>query len=179
LRLIKIQRHTISALPLGKLKSFHIAQYRDERLQQVSPATVKKELQLISHALDIGRREWGLSGRNLAIDVSKPTEPKGRARQLEVGEEQALLNAAHQSQNIWLAPLVEVAIETAMRRGELLSIEWSDVDLDRRTIHLENTKNGASQYKGIGDMHGDAKRHKWDRVSPYCCGHAWALVQGL
>jgi len=30
-----------------------------------------------------------------------------------------------------------------MRRGELLSIEWSDVDLDRRTIHLENTKNGS------------------------------------
>ena len=97
IRLTKMQRHTISALPLGKLKSSHIAQYRDERLQQVSPATVKKELQLISHALDIGRREWGLSGRNLAIDVSKPTEPKGRDRRLELGEEKSLLNAAHHS----------------------------------------------------------------------------------
>ena len=143
LRLTKMRRHTISALPLGKLKSFHIAQYRDERLQEVSPATVKKELQLISHALDIGRREWGLSGKNLAIDVSKAVEPKGRDRRLEWGEEQSLLNAVNQSQNIWLAPLVELAIETAMRRGELLSIEWSDVDLDRRTIHLENTKNGS------------------------------------
>ena len=179
MRLIKIQRHTISALPLGKLKSFHIAQYRDERLQQVSPATVKKELQLISHALDIGRREWGLSERKLAIDVSKPVEPKGRDRRLELGEEQSLLNAVSHSQNIWLAPLVEVAIETAMRRGELLSIEWSDVDLDRRTIHLENTKNGASQYKSIGDMHDDTKRHKWESVSYSQTGRARFVVKSL
>ena len=38
LRLTKMQRHTVAALPIGKLKSFHIAQYRDERLEQVSPA---------------------------------------------------------------------------------------------------------------------------------------------
>ena len=142
-RLTKMQRHKVAAVPLGKLKAFHIAQYRDDRLQYVSTTTVKKELQLISHSLDVGRREWGLSVKNVAADVSKPVEPKGRDRRLESGEEQALLNAINQSQNIWLAPLVEIAIETAMRRGELLSIEWSDVDLDRRTIHLENTKNGS------------------------------------
>ena len=142
-RLTKMRRHKVAAVPLGKLTAFHIAQYRDDRLQHVSTTTVKKELQLISHALDIGRREWGLSVKNVAADVSKPVEPKGRDRRLELGEEQSLLNAVSQSQNIWLAPLVEIAIETAMRRGELLSIEWSDVDLDRRTIHLENTKNGS------------------------------------
>ena len=142
-RLTKMRRHKVAAVPLGKLTAFHIAQYRDDRLQHVSTTTVKKELQLISHALDIGRREWGLNVKNVAADVSKPVEPKGRDRRLELGEEQSLFNAANYSQNIWLAPLVEVAIETAMRRGELLSIEWSDVDLDRRTIHLENTKNGS------------------------------------
>ena len=142
-RLTKMRRHKVAAVPLGKLTAFHIAQYRDDRLQHVSTTTVKKELQLISHALDIGRREWGLNLKNVAADVSKPVEPKGRDRRLEVGEEQSLFNAANHSQNIWLAPLVDVAIETAMRRGELLSIEWSDVNLDRRTIHLENTKNGS------------------------------------
>ncbi len=120
----KMRWHKVAAVPLGKLTAFHIAQYRDDRLQQVSTTTVKKELQLISHALDIDRREWGLNVKNLAADVSKQVEPKGRDRRLEFGEEQSLLNAVSQSQNIWLAPLVEVAIETAMRRGELLSVEW-------------------------------------------------------
>ena len=142
-RLTKMQRHKVAAVPLGKLKAFHIAQYRDDRLQYVSTTTVKKELQLISHSLDVGRREWGLSVKNVAADVSKPVEPKGRDRRLELGEKQILLEAVNQSRNIWLATLVELAIETGMRRGELLSIEWSDVDLDRRTIHLENTKNGS------------------------------------
>jgi Site-specific recombinase XerD len=138
-----MQRHGVAAVPLGNLTAFHIAQYRDDRLQFVSTTTVKKELQLISHSLDIGRREWGLSVKNVATDVSKPAEPKGRDRRLESEEEQPLLNAANHSQNIWLAPLVELAIETAMRRGELLNIEWSDVNLDKKTIHLENTKNGS------------------------------------
>jgi integrase len=85
----------------------------------------------------------GLSVRNVASDVSKPKEPSGRNRRLEWEEASTLLTSANQSQNIWLSPLIQIAIETAMRRGELLSIEWSDVDLDRRTIHLENTKNGS------------------------------------
>ena len=43
-RSAKMRRHKVSALPIGQLKPFHIAQYRDERLQQVSTTTVKKEL---------------------------------------------------------------------------------------------------------------------------------------
>ena len=88
-RLTKMRRHKVAAVPLGKLTAFHIAQYRDDRLQHVSTTTVKKELQLISHSLDVGRREWGLSVKNVAADVSKPVEPKGRDRRLELGEKQA------------------------------------------------------------------------------------------
>ena len=89
-RSTKMRRHRVSALPLGQLKPFHIAQYRDERLQQVSTTTVKKELQLISHALHIGRREWGLNIKNVAADVAKPKEPKGRERRPEEDEEYLL-----------------------------------------------------------------------------------------
>ena len=60
--------------------------------------------------------------KNVAAGVSKPAEPNGRNRGLESEEQQSLLNAANHSQNIWLAPLVELTIETAMRRGGLLNI---------------------------------------------------------
>ena len=141
----KMRRHKISALPLGKLKPFHIAQYRDERLQEVSTTTAKKELQLISHALDIGRREWGLNIKNVAADVAKPKEPKGRERRLEENEEHLLLGVLSASENHWIKPLMEFAIETGMRRGELLKLRWEDVNLGRKTALIKETKNGDSR----------------------------------
>ena len=142
-RSAKMRRHKISALPLGKLKPFHIAQYRDERLQEVSTTTAKKELQLISHALDIGRREWGLNIKNVAADVAKPKEPKGRERRLEEDEEHLLLGVLSASENHWIKPLMEFAIETGMRRGELLALRWKDIDLAEKMAGLRMTKNGS------------------------------------
>ena len=144
-RSAKMRRHKISALPLGKLKPFHIAQYRDERLQEVSTTTAKKELQLISHALDIGRREWGLNIKNVAADVAKPKEPKGRERRLEENEEHLLLGVLSASENHWIKPLMEFAIETGMRRGELLKLRWEDVNLERKTALIKETKNRDSR----------------------------------
>jgi len=144
-RSAKMRRHKIFALPLGKLKPFHIAQYRDERLQEVSTTTAKKELQLISHALDIGRREWGLNIKNVAADVAKPKEPKGRERRLEEDEEHLLLGVLSASENHWIKPLMEFAIETGMRRGELLKLRWEDVNLGRKTALIKETKNGDSR----------------------------------
>lgn len=44
----------------------------------------------------------------------------------------------------WMKPLVELALETAMRRGELLALRWQ-IDLDRRVAHLSVTKNGEAR----------------------------------
>ena len=144
MRIEKMKRSWISEIRLLNLRPHHIAKYRDERLLTIQGNAVARDLSLISHAIDTAIKEWNYPlKRNPVSAVRKPTSNRSRNRRLELGEEQPLLNAVNHSQNIWLAPLVEIAIETAMRRGELLSIEWSDVDLDRRTIHLENTKNGS------------------------------------
>jgi integrase len=45
-----------------------------------------------------------------------------------------------------MAPLVEFAIETAMRRGELTSLRWENVNLNSRVAYLPLTKNGDSRY---------------------------------
>jgi integrase len=48
--------------------------------------------------------------------------------------------------NPFMKPLCEFALETAMRRGELLSLNWMNIDFIKRTAHLKITKNGSSRF---------------------------------
>ena len=47
--------------------------------------------------------------------------------------------------NIWMQPAFDLSIETAMRRGELLSLKWKDIDLSDQVAHLRKTKNGVAR----------------------------------
>jgi integrase len=145
-RIGALTRRDICHRTLAKLTSAHIASYRDERLQSVAPATVIRELNTISHCIEVAQGEWGLFlPRNPAKAVRRPSTPRGRQRRLKDGEEARLLQAAETGRNPWLRPLIVLAIETAMRRGELVELRWDHVDLQKRTAHLPVTKNGESR----------------------------------
>lgn len=78
--------------------------------------------------------------------IRRPAAPRGRDRRLEVDEEQRLLEAADAGRSPHMRPLIILAIETAMRQGEMmLSLTWADIDLDKRIAHLDMTKNGESR----------------------------------
>jgi integrase len=64
---------------------------------------------------------------------------------LREGEEARLLAACDLGRNRWLKPLIILALETAMRRGELVGLLWEHVDLEKRVAHLPQTKNGDSR----------------------------------
>ena len=101
---------------------------------------------MISETINIAIKEWGNPlKRNPVQLVRKPPSNRNRNRRLENGEAQSLLAAAAKSKNIWLIPIIEFALETAMRRGEILGLRWTDVDMERRTLHLPITKNGESR----------------------------------
>jgi integrase len=103
-------------------------------------------LNTISHAIDTARREWNIHlAQNPCKLVRRPSPPKGRTRRLEGNEEQMLLAAADKGRVSYLRPLIVLAVETGMRRGELLSLTWEHIDLDRRVAHLPLTKNGSSR----------------------------------
>ncbi len=87
----------------------------------------------------------GSEKTNVVADVAKPKEPNGRDRRLEINEEKSLLNTLSLSDNFWMKPLVQLAIETGMRRGELLSLKWSDVNFERKAAYLPMTRNGDSR----------------------------------
>ncbi|RUX52120.1 site-specific integrase [Mesorhizobium sp. M4A.F.Ca.ET.050.02.1.1] len=139
-------RSPMAGLPLSKLTSTMIAAYRDQRLATVKPATVRRELALLRHCLEVARREWGIPlSRNPFEGVKLPSVQNARDRRLEHHEQNALGQALKGSRAWYLAPMLELAVETGMRRGELLSLEWKHVDLDARTAILPLTKNGNSR----------------------------------
>lgn len=81
------------------------------------------------------------------LSVRKPSQPQGRNRVLSYDEEQLLLQACEPkaNRNIYTRPFVILAIETAMRRGEILNLKWENIDYSKRTAFLQLTKNGESR----------------------------------
>lgn len=107
-----------------------------------APATLNRHLSAISRVLQIAVREWRLLEINPARALSRRAEPHGRDRWLVRSELEALLTACTESVNHELAPLVMVALASGGRQGELLELDWSSVDLGRRTMRFIRTKNG-------------------------------------
>jgi integrase len=145
-RINAILRRDICHRTLALLTTSDVAQYREARLRTVAAATVTRELNTISHAVDTATRDWGIYlPRNPCKLVRRPSAPRGRDRRLLPGEEARLLAAVDHGRNIYLRPLIVLAIETGMRRGELLGLEWKDVDLEIGVAHLQLTKNGEAR----------------------------------
>ena len=141
-RLRKLLAYPISRTALAKLTPAAFAKYRDERLSQVQGVTVRRELAIMRHALEVARKEWDLClPSNPAGDIKLPMLPKARQRRLGEGELERLLAACGPRRRL-LATIVQLAAETALRRGELLNVRWRDVDLPGRTLHVPQTKNG-------------------------------------
>ena len=147
IRLAAISRRSIAKLNLVALTPQRICEYRDLRLQEVAPATVIRELAYFSSIINHACREWGINVSNPVLMVKKPAGPQGRSRILDGAELDKLLEQLKPvgRKSIWMAPLVQLALETAMRRGELLSLRWEHVDLAHRTAHIELTKNGEAR----------------------------------
>ena len=143
LRINKLCKHRIAGIRLSNLTSHHIAKYRDERLEAVSGTTVVKDLNILSLIIKTAMREWDFKlPSNPVVAVKKPKENKARDRRLADGEYEQLLKECGKRKNHWFKPLIVVALETGMRRGELLSLEWKHVHLDKSWAHLTMTKNG-------------------------------------
>lgn len=139
---IKILKESyLSGTSIGNIHAVDIVEYRDARLKEVEPATVGREMNLLSHVFNIARSEWGLRGlENPVQGVRRPKLPKGRNRRIESVEELKRIIAATESQT--LKVLIPLAIETAMRRSEMVSIKAVDVNLSKCTITLHDSKNG-------------------------------------
>ena len=98
--------------------------------------TVRLMLATLSHLFTVARKEWGYTTLNNPVElVHKPKPGEGRDRRL-VGNEEERLLAACTKKNPELADIVSLAIETAMRQGEIVAMLWSWVSFTDKTIKL-------------------------------------------
>jgi len=147
IRLKAIVRKPIARWSMANLSAARIAAYRDERLKEVSAGTVIRELAYLSAIINHARKEWGINVPNPVQMVRKPQSPQSRSRVLIDDEVSKLLMALEPTgrRSHWTKPAVQLALATAMRRGELLSLRWEHIDLQGRTAFLPDTKNGESR----------------------------------
>lgn len=125
---------------LGKLRSSQIAEYKWQRRNKgAAPKTVNDELTLLSHAYKLAIREWEWVTVNPVQRVSRERVRNQIERWLSPDEEKRLLAASP----VWLKEIIVFAINTGLRQGEILNLEWPRVDLFRRTITLLEQKNGS------------------------------------
>ena len=142
-RLKSISRRWIGELDTRYLTKQHFIQYRDDRLKVVSGGSVKSELSLIKRVMDTAVKNWGYPiPYNPIKDIEFPKGSSARTRRLVADEKGRLLIAASSQRNIFITPIIEFAIETGMRRSEILKLRWCDVDLENGFASLYDTKNG-------------------------------------
>lgn len=142
-RLDYLLRQPMACFSLEMLTPPLIAEYRDRRLQDVKAGTVRRELTTLRHVLEVAVKEWGLPlVSNPVRMIRLPADGRGRDRRLALTEFDSIVAAAARSRTRLLEPVIRLAIETGLRRSELLSLKWDDLDLSKGTVTVHETKNG-------------------------------------
>lgn len=145
-------RDAICKKRLSDLTAFDFAAWRDQRIEKgkgKKPITVKSAKRILSPVqklLQMAMDEWGIPLReNPVAKLKVDVIDNRRERRLRPGELDRLRDAATKSRNPHAFPIILFALETAMRRGEVLALEWRDIDLDRQTATIRESKNGYSR----------------------------------
>ena len=131
----------LGTIPLECLTPQIMRAYRDRLSRSLKPGTVRQYLDCLSAILTVAVEELAWLDVHPLKKVRKPKASPGRVRVLSDAERVRLLAACQASRNPGLYPLVLVALTTGARRGEVLSLRWQDVDLERGTLRLAQTKN--------------------------------------
>lgn len=142
----------LGAYPLADVSPALIVQCRNDLLAtttrrgtKMANGTVVRYMASLSHAFSLAVKDWQWIDDSPLRKVSKPKEPRGRERFLSDDERKALLQACRASTSRFLYTVVVLALSTGMRRGEIMALRWSQIDILRGRILLYETKNDTSR----------------------------------
>ena len=141
--LIKPLIASLGSYTLDTLTPQVLSQYRDERLRTLTGSSVKRELGFIQRAINYAIKDLGIrlaEGNPISL-IRMPKENPPREKIPSDTELDMILGTVSPN----MIPLIEFAIETCMRRSELLRVKWADVDFDRRVLLIPISKNGRSR----------------------------------
>lgn len=155
---------TMAKRPLAAIRSADVAKLRDMWLKEYQPSTVLRRMAVLSHVFTIARKEWGMESLSNPVElVRKPQLDNARTRRIVIDKptvdrdqsvdelsqrnamEGELERIVAASGSVLLPAIITLAVETAMRRGEIGGLRWEHIDLGRRVAHLPSTKNGSSR----------------------------------
>lgn len=131
---------------LGDIKPEDVDKYQTKRLKDgVKNGTVNREVAALKHAFSLAIKKWGKVDTNPVKAVDMLDEPMEKDRILSPQEEVRLLGtlaANTTAKNRHLYAIIITALNTGMRRMEILKLRWSDVDFGNRIITVTGTKTG-------------------------------------
>ena len=136
----------LGELRASKIRREDIERFQAERLAAVSSGTVKKEMMRLKHILNRAVA-WRYIKDTPAKGIPKVTPPPGRIRYLSPEERCAILQSARPELRLFIL----AALQTGARRGELVALQWSDIDMKTRTVTFANTKNGERRVVPLTD----------------------------
>lgn len=128
--------------PIAFVGSDELGRWREARLKEVGPGTVRREMNLLASVFELARTEWKWLRVNPMRDVRKPPEPPARRRGVKPDEFRRMAEKLTGPAGLEVMAGFELGIESGMRAGEMWSLSREQIDLDSAVAHLEMTKNG-------------------------------------
>jgi len=144
-------KQDLGHLPLAEVTPAAVKEALERYATEISDRTHKtRSASMINHhrqalatVLAVASREWEWMESSPMPKVKKKPEPRGRVRYLSDDERARLLEACKRSSNPDLFLAVLLALTTGGRQAETMGATWSQIDLNRATLTLEETKNGS------------------------------------
>jgi integrase len=160
----------LASRPVDRIQSVDLAALRDEWLKTKASATVVRRLAFLSHVYTVLRKDWGHATlANPAQLVRRPSVADARERRLfehirlrgisqaECPRDELTWIIRHTRSPV-LPTIASLAVETAIRRGEICSLQRQHVDLLRGVAKLFDTKNGTAREVPLSPVAKDALR---------------------
>ena len=136
-KIVNLFKKYFSGKYLYEITLLDIERFKSVRAKEVSPSTVNRALAVLKSMFNRAIL-WGKAENNPCKGIKMLKVNNQRLRFLEKEEIDKLLANCCEH----LKPIVIVALNTGMRKGEILGLKWHDIDIKRNIIHLYNTKNG-------------------------------------
>ena len=133
--------------PILAVKKRHVREWNEARLREVTVGAQSRYLDVIRSAFNYAETEWDwVTPHSIVklVKVQRQQQDK-KYRRISAATLQRILFAADQAENFWVRPVIEFALETAMRRSEIANLKWVNVDFDTHKINVVDTKTGKNR----------------------------------
>ena len=130
---------------LSNITAKEIDDYKTIRLKQVKPSTVNRELAALRHLFYLAEKWDKFYGKNPVAKSGLLKEDNLQERILSFEEEQLLI----QNSSPHLVPILVTALNTGMRKMEVLTLTWKDIDFDKSFITIRKTISKSKKVRRI------------------------------